>query len=43
MESKFYTLQEFMLHAESTTYVVLALGLVGMLGFWFFLTGNDDG
>jgi len=43
MESQFNTLQEFMLHAESITYIVLALGLVGFVGFWFFLTGKDDG
>ncbi|WP_459918663.1 hypothetical protein [Desulfocicer niacini] len=43
MESKFYSLQECMLQAESTIYSVLALWLLEMLGFWFFMMGNYHG
>ncbi len=42
MENTFYTLQDFMLHTETVTYIILAAALVGILGFWLFLTEYDD-
>lgn len=42
MEHTFYTLQEFMLHTESVTYIILAIVLLGILGFWLFLTEYDE-
>ncbi len=42
MEHTFYTLQDFMLHTESITYIILGVVLIGILGFWLFLTEYDD-
>jgi hypothetical protein len=42
MEGIYYTLQDFLLHTESITYLLMGAGLLGMLGFWFFLTGRDE-
>jgi len=38
----FHTLHDFMLHTESVTYILIVLALIGIAGFWCFLTGNDD-
>ncbi len=37
-----YTLQEFMLHTENITYVLIVAALLGITGFWLFLTERDD-
>ncbi len=37
----FYTLQDYLLHVESVTYLILGASLASLLGFWFFLTGRD--
>ena len=37
-----HTLHEFMLHTKTITYGLIILILLGMLGFWTFLTGKDD-
>ncbi|MDX2455531.1 sulfate respiration complex protein HmcD [Desulfosarcina sp.] len=37
-----YTLQEFMLHTENITYVLIVAALLGITGFWLFLTDRDD-
>ncbi len=42
MKETIMTLQEFMLHTESVTYIIMGLSLVGVLGFWFFLTETDE-
>ncbi|MGE4297711.1 MAG: sulfate respiration complex protein HmcD [Desulfovibrionaceae bacterium] len=42
MAHMFYTLQEFMLHAKGITYILMGLTLVGMVGFWLFLSGKDE-
>ena len=36
------TLQEFMLHTKSITYVLIVAALLGITGFWLFLTDRDD-
>jgi uracil phosphoribosyltransferase len=36
------TLQEFMLHTKNITYVLIVAALVGIAGFWRFLTDRDD-
>ena len=36
------TLQEFMLHTENITYILIVLALVGITGFYIFLSGRDD-
>jgi hypothetical protein len=36
------TLQEFMLHTKNITYVLMVVALLGIAGFWLFLTERDD-
>ncbi|MDR2744190.1 MAG: hypothetical protein LBB66_03180 [Desulfovibrio sp.] len=42
MDSAFYSLQDFMLHTKTLTYILMGLGLPAMLGWWLFLTGRDE-
>ena len=42
MENVFYTLQEFMTHTKGMAYILIVLTLIGLLGFWKFLTARDD-
>jgi hypothetical protein len=42
MENAFYTLQDFMLHTKAAAYILMGAMLVGILGFWRYLTGRDD-
>jgi hypothetical protein len=42
MDPIFYTLQDFMTHTESVTYLLVIATLVGMTVFWWFLTGKDE-
>jgi len=44
MDQVFYTLQNFMTHTESVTYLLVAATLVGMTLFWLFLASgkNED-
>lgn len=42
MEQVFYSLHDFMLHTKTATYILMGLGLLGLLGYWLFLTGRDE-
>ena len=42
MESTIYTLHEFMLRAESITYILILAGLIGITLFCWFLTERDE-
>lgn len=42
METIFYSLQDFMLSTKTMTYILMGLGLLGLLGYWLFLTGRDE-
>ncbi len=42
MENTIYTLQEYMLHTESITYIIMGLSLFCVVGFWLFLTKYDE-
>jgi hypothetical protein len=37
-----HTLQDFMLHTESITYIIIVAALIGMTFFYRFLTDRDD-
>ncbi len=37
-----FTLQAFMLHTKNITYVLMVAALIGITGFWLFLTEHDD-
>ena len=41
MDDMIYTLQNFMLHTENVTYIIMGISLIGVLGFWLFLTRTD--
>ncbi len=41
MDGIYYTLQDFMLHTKSVTYIVMVIALCGFVWFWNFLTGRD--
>jgi len=43
MDGMFFTLHDFFQHTENITYILIVAILVGMVGFWRFLTGRDDG
>jgi len=42
MKETFFTLQDFLLHTETITYILIGLSLPLILGFWIFLTGRDE-
>ena len=42
MNGVFHTLQEFMTHTEGVTYLLIVAILLGMWGFWTFLTERDE-
>jgi len=42
MESTIYTLQDYMLHTETVTYIIIVAALVGITFFFRFLTERDD-
>ncbi|GBC62322.1 hypothetical protein DENIS_3291 [Desulfonema ishimotonii] len=42
MHGIIYTLQDFMLHTKSITYILMGVGLIALTTFWCFLTDRDD-
>ncbi len=42
MENHFYTLHDFLLHTKSAAYILMGITLLGILGFWLYLTGRDE-
>jgi hypothetical protein len=38
----FYTLQEFMTFTKGVTYILMVAALLSVVGFWRFLSGNDE-
>ncbi|MDX2502082.1 MAG: hypothetical protein QNL14_16455 [Deltaproteobacteria bacterium] len=42
METTIHTLQEYMLHTESITYIIIVAALIGITFFYRFLTDRDD-
>ena len=42
MDNIFFTLQDYLTHTKGVAYILIVLILLGMLGFWNFLTGRDD-
>ncbi len=41
MHTEFFSLHEFMLHAKSITYIVMAVVIVAVGLYWKFLSGGD--
>ena len=42
MDGTLHTLQEYMLHTENITYILIVAALIGMTFFFRFLTDRDD-
>jgi hypothetical protein len=42
MNETISTLNEFYLHTKGVTYILIIVALVGITGFWCFLTARDD-
>ena len=42
MEGAIHTLQEYMLHTETITYIIIVAALIGITFFYRFLTERDD-
>jgi hypothetical protein len=42
MADTFYTLQDFMTHTKSVTYIIMGAILILMPLFWRFLTDKDE-
>ena len=42
MESTIHTWQDYMLHTESITYLIIVAALIGITFFYRFLTDRDD-
>jgi hypothetical protein len=42
MESTIHTLQDYMLHTETVTYIIIVAALIGITFFYRFLTERDD-
>lgn len=42
MEESIHTLQEYMFHTESITYILIVAALLGITFFWLFLSQRDD-
>ena len=42
MEGMLHTLHDFMVYTKSITYILIVLALVGITGFWIFLSGGDE-
>ncbi len=42
MDNMIYTLQDYMLHTESITYIIMGISLICVVGFWCYLTGTEE-
>ena len=42
MDNIYYTLQDFLTHTKGVAYILIVIILIGMLGFWKYLTGRDE-
>jgi hypothetical protein len=42
MENDFYTLHNFMVYTKGAVYYLMGLMVLGVLGFWLYLTGRDE-
>ena len=42
MSHAIHTLQEYMLHTKTQTYLLATVFMIGLIFFWYFLTGKED-
>ena len=42
MGTEFYTLHDFMLFTKGAVYYLMGVIVLGILGFWLYLTARDE-
>jgi len=42
MENTFYTLHGFLVHVKGAAYILMGVMVLGLLGFWLYITGRDE-
>ena len=42
MENNFTTLHDFLLYTKGAAYYLMGLMILGILGFWLYITGRDE-
>ncbi len=42
MDKIFYTLHDFLVYTKGAAYILMGLSILGILGFWFYITGRDE-
>ncbi len=42
MENAFYTLHDFLVYTKGAAYYLMGAILLGLLGFWLYITGRDE-
>lgn len=42
MHATFNSLHDLMVHTKGVTYALMGLVLIGMVGFWLFLSGREQ-
>jgi len=42
MENTFHVLHDFMLFTKGAAYYLMGATVLGLLGFWLYLTGRDE-
>ncbi len=42
MDKTFYTLHDFLIYTKGAAYILMGVSVLGILGFWLFITGRDE-
>lgn len=42
MDNTLFTLQDFMTFTKGVTYILMVVSLIGITGFWLFLSERDE-
>lgn len=42
MENTFFTLQDMMVYTKGAAYWLMGATVLGILGFWLYITGRDE-
>jgi hypothetical protein len=42
MDKTFYTLHDFLVYTKSAAYILMGVSVLGILGFWLYITGRDE-
>ncbi len=42
MDNSFYVLHDFLVYTKGAAYILMGVMLLGILGFWLYITGRDE-